>query len=85
MKITQEEQVVARIKEVGFVDRNWALSKYISRLAALMPIIEEKHGKSLVGLHGKEIHGGQVGNYYYVRPSRMHWSCGKYKVENITS
>ena len=78
---TQEARVIERIKEVGYVDRNWCLANYISRLAALVPVIEKKYNKTFVGLHGKEIHGGEENNYYYVRPSRMQWSGGKYKLQ----
>ena len=77
---TQGDKILARIKEVGYVDRNWALANYISRLAAIVPILEEQKGSKLLHLKGDELQGGKEGNYYYVAPKRVERVGGKYKI-----
>lgn len=40
MKQTQRQQVIDRLKNNGEVSRNWALSNYITRLAAIVAVLE---------------------------------------------
>lgn len=47
-KLTQKARVVAQLKEVGFVSRNWALGYGITRLAAIAALLKEA-GWELVG------------------------------------
>jgi len=41
MKQTQENKVLAQLKEYGYVTRNWALSNYISRLSGIIHSLEK--------------------------------------------
>lgn len=74
MKKTQDERVLERIKEVGYVDRDWALANYISRLAAIIGRLEAKRPTPLTHLEGKYLRGAKASNYYYVKPSRLQYA-----------
>lgn len=47
-KLTQKQRVIDQLNEHGFVSRNWCLSQYITRLAALV-ILLKGEGWELVG------------------------------------
>ena len=66
-KISQEQRIRERIKEIGYVDNFWAIENYILRLGAIVFILR-KEGMVLEGAFGKELGKEQRlwKNYYYV-------------------
>lgn len=42
---SQKQQIVNKLRETGYVSRNWALSIYISRLGAIIEVLEGKGWK----------------------------------------
>lgn len=42
MKKTQEQRIIERIGEVGYVDNFWAISNYILRLGAIIFNMKQK-------------------------------------------
>ena len=49
MSLTQEQQVIKKLKVDGFVSRNWALKNYISRLSAIIYDLKKKDWKFETG------------------------------------
>ena len=67
-RITQEQRVKERIKEMGYVDNFWAIDNYILRLGAIVCELR-KAGMVLNGAFGREMGKDKPlwKNYYYVR------------------
>lgn len=60
-QLTQEQRVIARLKEVGYVDNFWAFHDYILRLGAIMCQLK-KLGFEFDTFYGT---GAQKKNYIY--------------------
>lgn len=60
-KLTQEKRVIARIKEIGYVDNFWAFHNHILRLGAIICELKKK-GWTFDTFYGT---GSQNKNYIY--------------------
>lgn len=49
MKDTQLKEIIKKIKTDGFITRNWALKRYISRLGAYMCLLKKNKYKFSTG------------------------------------
>ena len=67
MKKSQKQIVWEQMSKKGYVSRNWCLSRYISRLSAIMNQLKFE-GIIADGHWGRKITNKQDNDYYYVLP-----------------
>lgn len=78
--MTIEEKVLARIKEVGYVDNYWAIDNRITtRLAAVINKLEQTR-PPLLHLPGREVIGMHEKNFIYAKHTHVTRVGDKYKL-----